>query len=62
MTNEHINNFIKEIINICRKYNISISHQDQGAFILLSYDEEDSNTLRNAEIESIIEVENDNTY
>lgn len=39
--------FIKEIISVCQRYNRSISHHDsQGAFILDFYDEENIKLLK----------------
>lgn len=39
-TPNNIKNFIKEIETICKKYNLSISHEDShGAFIITKYDD-----------------------
>ena len=39
-TPESVINFLNEIDNICKKYNLSISHEDShGAFILEKYDD-----------------------
>lgn len=38
-TPEEVKNFLNEIDNICKKYNLSISHEDcHGAFIIERYD------------------------
>ena len=39
-TPEEVIKFLNEIDNICKKYNLSISHEDShGAFILEKYDD-----------------------
>jgi len=42
-----LDKFVEEIIQVCKKHNISISHQDHhGAFEFPKYDEENSEWLR----------------
>lgn len=39
--NKSIDNFLNEIMEICKKYNFSISHEDSnGAFQIIKWDEE----------------------
>lgn len=46
---QEVKNFLKEIIQVCKKYNFSISHEDkQGAFEIKDYDDFYSNWLLNA--------------
>lgn len=46
---ERFNNFITDIIAVCKVYNLSISHEDtQGAFIITSYKEENISWLKDA--------------
>jgi len=41
--------FLAEVEKLCRKYNISISHEDQhGAFLLEEFDEELMSWLKGA--------------
>lgn len=41
--------FIDEIINVMKKYNLSISHEDShGAFIIEKYDENNIKWLKDA--------------
>jgi len=41
--------FINEIIGICRKYNLSLSHEDsQGGFLIEEYKEHNINWLKGA--------------
>jgi len=48
--------FIEEILKLYKKYNLSISHEDnQGAFIITRYSKENENWFR----EAIIDVESD---
>ena len=38
--NQEVKEFLKEIIQVCKKYNFSISHEDgQGAFEIKDYDD-----------------------
>jgi hypothetical protein len=40
MNDKAIELFIKEIIEVCKKHNLSIGHEDtHGAFIIANYDE-----------------------
>jgi predicted SAM-dependent methyltransferase len=44
-----IQNFFKDIDELCKKYNLSISHEDvHGAFIISAYEKENISWLRNA--------------
>jgi hypothetical protein len=44
--------FLDEIEKVCKKYNISISHEDgHGAFILEEYDEFNFRWLRKSQID-----------
>lgn len=46
-TPESVINFLNEIDNICKKYNFSISHEDDhGAFILEKYHDYNIKWLR----------------
>ena len=41
--------FIKCVISLCKKFNLSIAHEDtQGAFIITDYSEENINWFKNA--------------
>lgn len=47
----NIINFKKEIIEICKKYNLSISHEDcHGGFIITEYNEYCTNWFNNADV------------
>lgn len=47
--NSEIDRFLKEIECVCKKYNLSISHEDShGAFIIEDYSEEVMEWLRSA--------------
>ena len=47
-----VEGFLKEIIDVYKKYNISIGHEDcQGAFILEPYDEYDVNWLKECSVD-----------
>ena len=46
-----IDGFIEDIINTCRKWGLSISHEDvQGAFIVEAFNEASNDWLREASI------------
>lgn len=48
---ENHNSFYDEVENICKKYDLSISHEDiHGSFRIDEYDEENINWLREANI------------
>ena len=48
---DKIAEFLKNIENLCKKYDISISHEDNhGAFILEEYDETNIKWLKNSHI------------
>jgi hypothetical protein len=48
-TPKEMQQFFNEINEICKKYNLSISHEDDhGAFIIESYDEANIEWLENA--------------
>ena len=43
--------FIEEIEAVCKKYNLSISHEDgQGAFVIEKFSQENLNWLKRADI------------
>jgi hypothetical protein len=40
MRSEKVKEFVKEIIKVCKKHNLSISHEDQrGGFEIENYDD-----------------------
>lgn len=40
VNNKAIDEFIEEVLSVCRKHGLSIGHEDsQGSFIILNYDE-----------------------
>jgi len=44
-----VKDFIEDVVLLCKKYNVSISHEDtQGAFEIRDYDEENIKWFRNA--------------
>ncbi len=44
-----VKNFIEDVIGLCKKYNFSISHEDNhGAFIICDYYEKNITWFRNA--------------
>lgn len=46
---DKVEEFLKEIDELCRKYGLSIAHEDgHGAFIIESYDEFNIKWLREA--------------
>ena len=48
-TPEDVQAFFEEIDKVCKKYNLSISHEaEQGSFIINTYAEENISWLRNA--------------
>lgn len=48
---EKVDEFIEEVIEVCKKHKLSISHEDQhGAFEITTYDEHNSSWLRAANI------------
>ena len=54
LPNEKVSKFLKEIVAVYKKYNLSLSHEDtQGSFIVNEYDEWDIEHLLN---DSIIET------
>lgn len=51
MNKEKVKQFLKEIEEVCKKHNMSISHEDgHGAFIIERYDEFNIKWLRQAEL------------
>lgn len=59
-TPEEVINFLNEIDNICKKYNLSISHEDgHGAFIIEKYDSFNIRWLKDCLL-NIKERKNDN--
>jgi len=47
--NTSIDNFLKEVLGICKKYDFSISHEDiEGAFVIVKYHEGYKKWLLNA--------------
>lgn len=50
-TPQKVIDFIDEIDEICKKYNVSISHEDgHGAFMIDTYDERNIKWLKNASL------------
>ena len=50
---QNIEGFLKEYKEICKKYNISLAHEDfQGAFIIQEYEEENIDWVESALIQS----------
>ena len=50
---QKVNDFLKEVIELCDKYDLSISHEDgHGAFIIRQYDEFHSDWLFGAAYDS----------
>ena len=48
-----VKDFLEEIKSVCKKYNMSISHEDiHGSFIINNYNECDFAWLSNATIEA----------
>jgi hypothetical protein len=44
-----VNEFLEEIINVCKKYKLSISHEDtHGSFIIEDYSEKNIKQLQQA--------------
>ena len=57
--NEKVDNFIKEIINLCKKHKLSIAHEDYGgAFLIESYKEANINWINSAMITDENEINN----
>lgn len=51
MDKKKVEEFLKEIEEVCRKYNMSISHEDgHGAFIIEKFDEFNIKWLKEAQI------------
>lgn len=49
--NVAVDRFIEEIIEVCKRHNLSISHEDgHGAFLIEEQDEHNFGWLRNAHI------------
>lgn len=47
-----VEGFLNEIIDVCKKYNLSISHEDsQGSFILEKYDEYNIDWLKECSVD-----------
>lgn len=58
--NPKIDAFIEEIISVCKKHGMSISHEDgHGGFEIEEYDDDLSDWLRNASDEITKEEKND---
>lgn len=50
--NQRVINFLKEYTELCKKYNLSLSHQDgEGAFIIENYQEYSIDWVEEADIE-----------
>jgi len=50
-TPKDVSNFIDEIVEVCKKYKLSISHEDEhGSFIIGKYFEDDITWFKNASI------------
>ena len=51
MYKSQIDNFMKEILDVCKKHGLSISHEDgHGNFIIEEYSDNYSEWFKNAEI------------
>jgi hypothetical protein len=49
MENEQVDKFLHEIASVCKKYGLSISHEDtHGAFVIEAYDESNIEWLMSA--------------
>jgi hypothetical protein len=47
--NEQVDKFLQEIVSVCKKYGLSISHEDtHGSFIIEAYDESNIEWLMSA--------------
>ncbi len=47
--NTSIDNFLKEVLGICKKYDFSISHEDiEGAFVIVRHNKSYEKWLLNA--------------
>lgn len=56
LTNEKIDLFLKEVIDVCKKHNFSISHEDgHGAFVIEIYEDDYAEWLNAASIGMITE-------
>jgi hypothetical protein len=54
---QYIEKFLDEIISVCKKYDISISHEDgHGGFILEKFDEYNEQWLRNSAMDKSLIV------
>lgn len=51
MNKENVEQFLKEIENVCKKHNMSISHEDgHGAFIIEKFYESNIKWLKEAAV------------
>ena len=49
-----VNSFLSEIIGVCKKWKISLSHEDDhGAFLLMPYSEDLADWLVDADIDAL---------
>lgn len=58
MTSIQADIFLAEIVAVCRQHGISIAHEDtHGAFVLVPFNKEDSDWLKQAQIKSAGKIE-----
>ena len=56
MNKEKVEEFLQEIEEVCRKHNMSISHEDgHGAFIIEKFDEFNIKWLKEAQIAEYVD-------
>lgn len=56
MDKEKVEEFLQEIEEVCRKYNMSISHEDgHGGFIIEKFDEFNIKWLKEAKIAEYVD-------
>jgi hypothetical protein len=49
---EHVDEFLNQVLLLCKRYNLSISHEDaNGAFRIVPYSDDLAEWLREARIE-----------
>jgi len=52
MDDKKVEEFLKEIEEVCKKHNMSISHEDhQGAFIIEEFKDKNIKQLKGAEVQ-----------
>lgn len=51
MNKEKVNEFLKEIEEVCKKYNMTISHEDiHGEFIIKEFNQDSIEWLKDAQL------------